>query len=112
MCIRDRENTNIEMSDEFYKLLKSVFRLTKAKPKDMRELIKVYVGLVRHVGDNDLIISKRLKSGAGRDVVVYSLNESAVDFHLQLNSFKNQQMLMFIENVKADRFKHVVESDY
>jgi hypothetical protein len=99
-----KENANIEMSDDFYKLLKSVFRLTKAKPKDMREMIKLYVGLVRHVGGNDLITSTQLRKGADRGLVVYSLTDNVMDLHLKIHSFKDNNMREFISNLQVDKY--------
>jgi len=79
------------------------------KPKDMRETIKLYVGLVRHVGGNDLITSTQLRKGADRGLVVYSLTDNVVDLHLKIYSLKDNHMREFIPNIRVD--KYIIKSE-
>ena len=86
------------MDDKTYKLIKTVFKTTKKAPSNFKELMKLYVGMVRHVGGNNLVVSKQVKTRkAQRDEVVYNLDEVVRDYHLELNSQKNKQMNDFID---------------
>ena len=62
---------NIEMDENTYKLIRTVFRTSKKAPTNFKELMKLYAGMIRHVSGNDLIVSKKLKTKTQRDDNVY-----------------------------------------
>jgi hypothetical protein len=104
------KSVDIDMDEQLYKNIKTVFKTTKGKPKDTKELIKLYVGLIRNIcGGGSLIKSKQLSTKEERNNVIYTLDTDNIYYQLELNSHKNQWMLDFIDAVnvephrKADR---------
>ena len=96
---------DIEMTDEFYNQIRTVFKTTKAKPKNMNDLVKLYVGLIRNIAGGALMKSKKLKTKEQRDNIEYSLDLNVLHHHLELNSFKNKQMRDFVEFLNIDKYK-------
>ena len=100
---------DIEMADEFYKQIKTVFKTTKGKPTNMNDLVKLYVGLIRNIAGGTLMKSKKLNTKAQRDNIVYSLDLKVLHYHLELNSLKNKQMKDFIDVLNIDKYKKACE---
>jgi len=101
---------NIEMHENTYKLIRTVFRTSKKAPTNFKELMKLYAGMIRHVSGNDLIVSKKLNTKTQRDAYIYILNEAVRDMHLELNSYKNMRMNDFINDELVAQFFKVCEN--
>ena len=67
---------NIDMSDATFKLFTTLFRTKKSKPTTHGELMKLYIGIIKHITCNDLIGSKqnRKRTGGRRNEIDYELN--------------------------------------
>ena len=97
----DFQNTGpIEMNDDEHKYIKSIFRISKPKPKDYEELRKIYVTMIKHVTSNDLIKSFQSKQKETRDERIYKINNEFIQFHLKLNNFSNIYNRNFHDEIK------------
>jgi hypothetical protein len=70
------------MSDEFYRLIRTVFRTKLAKPTSQQELIEFYGALVKSTTSRKFI---NINHGQ------IKINTEFVSEHLQLNQFKNER---------------------
>jgi hypothetical protein len=69
------ENVKINIRDDEYKYLQTVFRMEKTKPTSKPELQKVYVGMLRNIfGNLNIINSKKTKTKERKDITTYSFN--------------------------------------
>ena len=81
----------VEMNDNMFNAIKLAFHVTKPKPRHFNELLKLYVGLVRHFGCYSLITSVRLRTKLHRDKTVYSLTDNIIDYHIKLHSIREAE---------------------
>ena len=89
--VTDRKG-DIEMTDEMFTLFKSLFRTQKKKPTTFKELKQLYVGIIKHIASNDIISSKqdgKSKDGKRKEYS-YSLDETLIKYHLELNKYINK----------------------
>jgi hypothetical protein len=104
-------NGPIEMNDDQYKYIKSIFRISKPKPKDYDELKKIYVTMIKNVTTNDFIKSSYSKKKESRDQRIYNINNEYIQFHLKLNNFSNIYNRNFNEEIK-NKFEIVETEQY
>lgn len=79
---------------------KTLFRTQKVKPTTYNELIKVYIGIIKHITTNDIIISKQVSTNkeGRRKQYDYTLNSKLIELHLNLNTTQtNLQVMASIE---------------
>ena len=93
-----------DMDDTFWKLVKQAFKVTRAKPTKFSEIKQLFISLVKAATSKDIITSKQSKSKTDRDMTVYTLNESLIKLHLELNSLKNKTCKGFSQEV-VDKFE-------
>ena len=81
----------ITMTDDMFTQIKSAFRTQKRKPTNEYELIKLYVGAIKSITCNDIIITTRnkKKQEGKRDCYEFELNSKLIVYHLELNRFKD-----------------------
>jgi hypothetical protein len=91
------------IDDGFWKLVKHVFRVTRAKPATFNEVKQLYVSIVKSATSKNLIESKQLKTKKDRGATAYTLNEGLLKYHLELNGFKNTSCRGFAKEV-VDKF--------
>ena len=96
-------NTEVDVEDSFWKLIKHVFRVTRAKPTTANEVKQLYVSIVKSATCKDLIKSKQLKTKKDRGQTAYTLNEGHLKYHIELNGFKNKSCRGFAQEV-VDKF--------
>lgn len=96
---------DIEIDANLYKTIKTVFRTAKAKPKDTKELVKLYVGLVRHICGSSLIKTKQMNTKEERNNIIYTHNEEAIHNNLEMYSYKNEHMTNFIDAIDVKRHR-------
>ena len=78
--------TKTDMSDDFYRLVRTVFRTKLAKPTNQQELIEFYGALVKST-----TCRKFININHGQ----IKLNPEFVAEHLELNEFKNEKRTGF-----------------
>ena len=76
------KNIDIDMNDKLYKNIRTVFKTTKGKPKDTKEVVKPYVGLIREIYGGSLRKSKHLSTKEERKIVVYFLDTDNIYYQL------------------------------
>ncbi len=71
------ENDEISMTDDFFLSAQTLFRKRheKQKPTNRKELMITYTSLLRHMSNNDIIISTQSRTKKHRDLVKYQLND-------------------------------------
>ena len=110
---RKKRDDPMSISDDLWLRIKTAYQTTKSKPQNYKDLLKVYVIMIRHLTCNDFVISKTLNTKQDKNLVVYSLNDELIKMHLELNGFKNENRTGFHE-VARERFnivETVVEDD-
>jgi hypothetical protein len=80
------------MSDEFYRLIRTVFRTKLAKPTNQQELIEFYGALVKSTTSRKFI---NINHGQ------IKINTDYVTEHLELNEFKNERRSGFSPEAKT-----------
>ena len=90
-----KQDGEIEMHDDRYRLIKRLFGTEKKKPGKRKELMKIYVSMIKHIATKEIVVSMRSKKKANRDEVEYSLNVELVKEHLRLNAWKNPKLRDF-----------------
>ena len=78
--------TKTEMKDEFYRLVRTVFRTKLAKPTTSKEIVAFYGALVKSATCRNFI---NIKKGE------ITINTDFVTEHLELNAFKNEKRTGF-----------------
>ena len=71
------ESTGIKINikDDEFKYLQTVFRMEKNKPSNKNELQKFYIGILRNIfGHLNIIDSKKTKTKERKDITTYSFN--------------------------------------
>jgi hypothetical protein len=96
------KNIDIDMNEQLYKNIRTVFKTTKGKPKDTKELVRLYVGLIRNICGGSLIKAKQLSTKEERNNVIYTLVADNIYYNLELNSYKNKRMTDFIDAVNVE----------
>jgi hypothetical protein len=78
----------IVFDDAMYKLFKVQFKTEKNKPVLYKDLVKMYIGAVKHmIGSIKLISTTR---GTDRKhLYTHSINDDVLNYHLSLHKFKN-----------------------
>ena len=95
----------------FYKLIKTVFRTTKAKPTDKDELRKLYISIIKNITNNEIVITKRVntRKEGKRGQYTYSLNHELINRYIELNKFTNLQSKHFINSCVEEVINDDVE---
>ena len=107
----DGNDNGDDMDDGFWLLIKQAFKVTRAKPTKFSEIKQLFISLVKAATSKDIITSKQSKSKKDRDTTVYTLNESLLKHHLELNSLKNKTCKGFSQEV-VDKFELAVDDDH
>ena len=92
-----KEDGEIEMSYNRHRMIKRLFGTEKKKPTTRKELMKIYVSMIKHITTKEMVVSLRSKRKANRDEVEYSLNDDLVKEHIGLNAWKNPMLRDFAE---------------
>ena len=91
----------IEFDDDLFKVFKNLFRSVKQKPKNYNELRKLYIGIIKSITINEIIISKRINERTDkRGEYEHKLNKELIKKHLDLNQLKNKTGSGFHEDFK------------
>jgi hypothetical protein len=90
------------MKDEFYRLVRTVFRTKLAKPTNAQELVEFYGALVKSV-----TCRKFININHGQ----IKINTDFVTEHLELNAFKNEHRTGFSPEAQT-HFGFEIPSQY
>ena len=70
------QDIRVNLSDETYKHMKSVFKMTKQKPDNINDVRKMYIGLLKNVfGSLNVITSRKTQNKERKNIVIYAFNE-------------------------------------
>jgi hypothetical protein len=73
------DNIKINITDENFKLIKNIFRISKNKPSTYDELKQMYVGMLRHLFNSlEIIQAKQTKNKDRKNIKIYSLNDKLI----------------------------------
>lgn len=76
----NNSDIKINVTDENYKLITKVFRISKTKPKALEDLKKLYIGILRHMFNNlDIIESKKTTNKERKTVIKYIFNNDMME---------------------------------
>ena len=90
------------MTDETFKLLKTLFSTVKKKPTDRHELKIFYVSMIRHLS-SDMITkttSNKRIDGKQKQITKYSLNDEKIKLSLNLDKYSNKERKNFNDIIK------------
>lgn len=96
---------NIEFDDNLFKLIKYINQTQiKDKPKIFKELLKLYVSLIRNIAGYDIIKSDREKKISHQkkryNICYYELNEDFIKKHIELDKeYSNHTLLYYDINI-------------
>ena len=87
------KNGFYDIPDDEYNAIKRIFRTVKAKPSNPQKFRELYIFMVKHIIGNELILSKKSskRDENGKQLYNYELDEFAIQYHLDLNKFKNNK---------------------
>lgn len=75
----DSKDVKVSITDDMFKHLKDIFRMTKSKPTNINGLKNMYIGMLKNVfGSLDVILGKRTKTKERKYVIIYSFNDALV----------------------------------
>jgi len=85
------DNEFILMTDNFFNLIKKVFKTTKNNPSNYLQLKKLIISMIRNITTSNIIITKKTfdRSKTKKNSIIYSFNDEFIQFHLKLNKYKN-----------------------
>jgi hypothetical protein len=73
------DNIKINITDENFKLIKNIFRISKNKPITNDELKKLYIGMLRHIFNSlEVVLGKKTKDNNRKDIIKYSFNDKLI----------------------------------
>jgi hypothetical protein len=92
----------VEMTDETFKLLKTLFSTVKKKPTNRHELKIFYVSMIRHLS-SDMITkttSNKRIDGKPKKITKYSLNDEKIKLSLNVDKYSNKERKNFNDIIK------------
>jgi hypothetical protein len=86
----------INITDDELKLIKKVFRITKSKPVNVKELNKFYIGMIRNItGCLDIVKSENTKDKNNKSITFYNFDKELIKTIVRLNNNIQIQFLVF-----------------
>ena len=77
--------------EDTFKYMKKIFRITRPKPSNTKDLFILYISIIKNITCKDFITS--LKSTKRNDkTTYYSLNEEFIKYHIDLNKLSNPKL--------------------
>jgi hypothetical protein len=83
--------TNYTIPDDEYQIICKLFRISRKKPSNKNDLLKMYVSMVRNLTTSEIIMGKQ---GSDKKMY-YKLNTDYLKFHVDLNMFSNPGLINF-----------------
>ena len=109
--VRKKKDEPISMDDKFYKLIQTVFRTTRKKPVNHKELMQLYAMMVRQVAGHTLLTSSQSLKASDRNERLYALDNAVAKFHLTLHKYKDKKLKHFHESLDLSDLIEVGELD-
>lgn len=90
------------LPDDFYDLIKKVFRLTTEKPKNIYSCQQLYIKLIKHISYNGIITTERSKEKdeTGKRKYIYKLDNEIIKLCLEVDLYRNKHARNFNEDMK------------
>ena len=85
------EDTNFELDEKLFALIKRSFNCTRKKPTTYNTYKQMYVALVKSATGRDIIVSKKCnQKNEDKGIHRHFLNDNLIQTHLELNKYKNK----------------------
>jgi hypothetical protein len=92
--------TFYDIPDNEFKLLSKIFSITKrTKPKNIDDLFKLYIYMVRHLLTSKSLTVSRGTTRATQTKVFYKINIDFIKYHIDLNLFSNPYLKYYDDNL-------------
>jgi hypothetical protein len=92
--------TFYDIPDNEFKLLSKIFSITKrTKPKNIDDLFKLYIYMVRHLLTSKSLTVSRGTTRATQTKVFYKINIEFIKYHIDLNLFSNPYLKYYDDNL-------------
>lgn len=92
----NEKNCEIKMEKKMYEEIIKIFRTTKKYPTTYKDLLNLYVGLIKNVTGVKFIVSERTRINNSRETI-YKIDTKILIYHLKLNKYINDSR-KFIQN--------------
>ena len=66
------------------------FGSKKKEPESTKDLLYLYLLMIRHLTNGDIITTTRSNKAADRKTYYYSLNENFIKYHIELNEYSSK----------------------
>jgi len=86
----NEKECQIKMDKKMYEELVKIFRTTKKYPETYKELLNLYIGLLKNVTGVKFIISQQERSGDTKKYI-FTINKEILKHHLNLNKHVNTE---------------------
>jgi hypothetical protein len=83
--------TFFDIPNNMFQLMKKVFRIERAKPKNKNELIKLYISMIKNIACPEIIISTKATKRNDRNYK-YELNKELLKYHIELDTYVNKYL--------------------
>ena len=87
-------NIKLDITNEKYNHLKTVFRITKKTPENINDMRKMYIGMLKNIyGSLNIITSKKTKNKERKDIIIHSFDSVLIkqlfklSFRIKMNGF-------------------------
>ena len=78
------------LDSQFFNIIRRAFESKKEEPKDRIGTQRLYISMLKHLTNKEIVTSTRNKTRDGdRDSYTYSTNDNFLKYHIQLNSHSN-----------------------
>jgi hypothetical protein len=84
----NEKECKIKMDKKMYEEIVKIFRTTKKKPETYKELLNMYVGLIKNITSVKFIVSGRTRNNNNQETI-YKIDKEILLYHLKLNKYSN-----------------------
>ena len=78
----------VQMSDDSWDHIKKLFRFSKPKPENTRDLKVIFIQMIKNITEKEIITAKRSTVNKSK-IKTYEFNMEYITPHLELNSYSN-----------------------
>ena len=78
---------------------KKLFRTTKDKPLNMIEFKPIYIAMIKHICNVNMIQNKQQRDNNKKQIRIYNLNTEYINEQIELDKFSNPKTVNFDEHL-------------
>jgi len=94
-------DNKVNLSDEMFDLYKLQFKSSKSKPKLYKDLVKLYIDGIKNLTRSIKLITSQ-RTTTRKPVTVYDIDYDVLNFHIDLNHFRNPSRNHYIDDFKEN----------